>query len=142
MDKFKKYEEFVNESESLEEGTIEGYRYRFTLDGKKYFIDQGKKDKTIFGIRDKEKGGWKVMTRGHLFDPKTNDMDRNSFIEFIQQGIKFFNIRAEADASLVKDSEWAKFFKFEIKKKPGRLTKNYVIKKLQCGKAACKWLSR
>ena len=139
MDHFKDFENFINESQALKEGTIEGYRYRFSLDGVKYFIDQGKEDKTIFGIKDKKKGGWKVMTKGDLFNPDTYDMDRNSFVEFIQKGIKFFNIRAEVDSSIVKDSEWAKFFSFELEKKPGRLTKNYVIMKLQCGKAAAKW---
>jgi hypothetical protein len=142
MDRFKNFDDFVNESEAVEEGTIEGYRYRFTLDGKKYFIDQGKKDKSIFGIKDKKTGGWKVMTKGKLFDPDNHDMDRNTFVEFIQKGIKFFNIRGEVDASVVRDSEWDIFFKFELEKKPGRLTKNYVIQKLQCGKAAAKWITR
>ena len=101
-----------------------------------------KKDKSIFGIKDKKTGGWKVMTKGKLFDPDNHDMDRNTFVEFIQKGIKFFNIRGEVDASVVRDSEWDIFFKFELEKKPGRLTKNYVIQKLQCGKAAAKWITR
>ena len=82
------------------------------------------------------------MTKGKLFDPANHDMDRNSFVEFLQRGVKFFNIRDEVNASLVEESEWGKFFKFEIKKKPGRLTKRYVIQKLHCGKAAAKWMTK
>lgn len=141
--KFLNYDDFVNENaKMIDEGTIEGYRYRFTFDGKKYFIDQGKDDETIFGVKDKKKGGWMVMTKGNLFDPAANEMDRNSFVEFLQKGIKFFNIRGEVTPDIVKDSEWAKFFDFELKKKPGRITKKYAVLKLHCGKASAKWLSR
>lgn len=141
--KFLNYDDFVNENaKMIDEGTIEGYRYRFTFDGKKYFIDQGKDDETIFGVKDKKKGGWLVMTKGNLFDPSTNEMDRNAFVDFLQKGIKFFNIRGEVTPDIVKDSEWAKFFDFELKKKPGRITKRYCVLKLHCGKASAKWLSR
>ena len=134
------YDDFLNEKE-LNEDTIEGYRYKFDFEGKTYHIDQGEDDKTIFGIKDKD-GGWKVMTKGRLFDPANHDMDRNEFLKFIQRGIKYFNIRAEVSLDEVKESEWEKFFDFEIKKKPGRISKKYVILKLHCGKAAAKWLSK
>ena len=141
--KFLNYDNFVNENaKMIDEGTIEGYRYRFTFDGKKYFIDQGKDDETIFGVKDEKKGGWFVMTKGNLFDPTANEMDRNAFVEFLQKGIKFFNIRGEVTPDIIKDSEWAKFFDFELKKKPGRITKKYAVLKLHCGKASAKWLSR
>lgn len=136
----KDFNEFLNE-DILNEDTIEGYVYHFTYEGNDYEITQGKKDKTIFGIKKKD-GGWKAITKGHLFDPKHNDMDRNEMTKFLQKGIKFFNIRADVNVEEVRDSEWAKYFDFEIRKRPGRINKKYVILKLHCGKAQCKWLSR
>lgn len=139
--KFLNYEDFLNESQELNEKTIEGYSYRFNFEGKKYVIKQGKDDKSIFGIKGKDKD-WYVMTKGNLFDPKVYDMDRNSFVEFIQKGIKYFNVRNPVEVDDVKNSEWAKFFKYELDKKPGRINKKYVVLKLHCGKAAAKWLTR
>jgi len=136
---FLNYEDFLNEK-LINEDTIEGYKYRFDFEGKRYIIHQGEKDKTIFGI--KKDGDWYVMTKGHLFDPENHDMTRNEMVEFIQKGIKYFNIRNPVEVDTVKESEWAKFFDFELKKTPGRINKKYVILKLQCGKAAAKWLSK
>ena len=140
MNHLKKFEDFLNE-QRLDEDTIEGYKYRFDFEGDRYIIHQGTKDKTIFGVKNK-KGEWEVMTKGHLFDPAENGMDRNEFVEFIQRGIKYFNVRNPVEVEDVKESEWAKFFDFEIKKRPGRIDKKYVVIKLHCGKAAAKWLSK
>lgn len=140
MTKLKDYENFLNEEELLE-GTIEGYNYRFKFEDKKYIIRQSNKDKNMFGIKNKD-GGWFVMTNGHLFDPAHHDMDRNSMVELLQRGIKYFNVRNPVEPKDVKESEWAKFFKFELNKKPGKISKKYVVLKLHCGKAAAKWLSR
>jgi len=144
MNYFRKFIEFLTEKEEtskIVEGTIEGYKYRFTFEGKKYFIQQGTKDKSIFGIKDKD-GEWIVLTKGSLFDPNEHDMDRNSMVEFLQRGIKYFNVRNPVTLDDVRSSEWEKFFKFELNKKPGRINKRYVILKLHCGKAAAKWLTR
>ena len=135
-------ENFSEFEKSLNEGTIDGYRYHFNFEDKKYYITQGNKDKTIFGIKDKASGKWKVLTKGDLFDPAKNDMDRNEMVEFIQRGIKYFNIRNPVEVEDVKESEWSKFFKYELDNKPGRINKKYVIQKLQCGKAAAKWHTR
>lgn len=140
MKKILNYEDFLNE-ELLTEETIEGYKYRFMYDGKKYVISQGTKDKTIFGVKGKD-GDWIVLTKGDLFDPTNHDMDRNEFVEFLQRGIKFFNIRNPVEVEDVKNSEWGKFFDFEIKKRPGRINKKYVVLKLHCGKASAKWHTR
>jgi hypothetical protein len=144
MNYFRKFVEFLTEkaeTSKIEEGTIEGYKYRFTFEDKKYFIQQGTKDKSIFGIKDKD-GDWIVLTKGSLFDPAEHDMDRNSMVEFLQRGIKYFNVRNPVTLDDVRGSEWEKFFKFELNKKPGRINKRYVILKLHCGKAAAKWLTR
>jgi hypothetical protein len=141
MSHVKKFNEFINEAERLDEDTIEGYNYHFDFEGDRYVIHQGKKDKTIFGIKDK-KGGWKAMTKGHLFDPGEYDMDRDEFTKFLQRGIKFFNVRNPVTVEDVEGSEWAKFFDFELKKRPGRINKKYVVLKMHCGKAAAKWLAR
>ena len=133
-------EDFLNEK-LIQEDTIEGYEYRFDFEEKRYIIKQGTKDKTIFGIKNKD-GGWYVLTKGHLFDPEEHGMDRNKMVEFLQKGIKYFNIRSEVDKETLEDSEWVKFFDFELKKKPGRINKKYVILKLHCGKASAKWLTR
>jgi hypothetical protein len=135
-------ENFSAFEDSLNEGTVEGYRYHFNFEGKKYYITQGKKNQTLFGIKDKESGKWKAMTKGDLFNPSKNDMDRKEMIEFLQRGIKYFNIRNPVEVEDVKESEWAKFFKFELDNKPGRINKKYVILKLQCGKAQAKWHTR
>lgn len=135
-------ENFSQFEKSLNEGTIDGYKYHFNFEGKKYYITQGKKNKTIFGIKDKDSGKWKVLTKGDLFDPGKNGMERNEMVEFIQRGIKYFNIRNPVEIEDVKESEWSKFFKYELDNKPGRLNKKYVILKLQCGKAAAKWHTR
>jgi hypothetical protein len=135
-------ENFSQFEKSLNEGTIEGYRYHFNFEDKKYYITQGTKNKTLFGIKDKDSGKWKVLTKGDLFDPAKNGMDRNEMVEFIQRGIKYFNIRNPVEIEDVKESEWSKFFKYELDNKPGRLNKKYVILKLQCGKAQCKWHTR
>ena len=132
------FENFLSD-DPINEDTVEGYEYHFTYEGNDYNISQGKKDKTIFGIKDKDK--WKVITKGKLFDPSANEMDRNEFVKFLQKGIKFFNIRSEINLDILKESDWAKFFKFEIHKRPGRINKRYVIQKLHCGKAAAKWHS-
>lgn len=134
-------EKFMDFDDFLNENTVANYRYRFSFDGKKYFIKRGKKNKDIFGIKNDE-GKWIALTKGNLFSPKKNGMDRNSFVEHIQKGIKYFNIRNPVTVDDVKDSDWRKFFKFEIEKKPGRINKKYVILKLHAGKAAAKWLSR
>lgn len=126
----------------LNEETVEGYEYHFTFDGDEYTIKQGTKDKTIFGIRKKDSKDWLVMTKGKFFDAQANGMDLKEMTDFLQRGIKFFNIRGEVDVEIVKDSEWAKFFDFELKKKPGRINKKYAVLKLHVGKAACKWLAR
>lgn len=141
-DKFLGFDDFLNENE-LNEGTIEGYQYKFKYEDKNYRILQGTDDKSIFGIKDKD-GEWIAMTKGKLFDPSNYDMHRNEFLEFLQRGIKYFNIRGATavDARTVKESEWGKFFEFELNEKPGRLKKRYVILKLHCGKAAAKWLTR
>ena len=141
MTEFLNYDDFLNEEERIDEDTVEGYKYRFTFEGKDYVIHQGTEDKTIFGIKGKKKA-WKVMTKGKLFDPASNDMDRNEMVKFLQKGIKYFNIRADVGVEEVKESEWAKYFDFEVKNKPGRINKKYVVLKLHCGKAACKWLSK
>ena len=140
MNHLKKFEDFLNE-QKIEEGTIEGYKYRFTFEDKKYFIEQGKDDKSIFGIKDKD-GDWIVMTKGSLFDPAKHDMDRNAMVEFLQRGIKYFNVRNPVTLDDVRESEWKNFFDFELAKKPGRINKKYVVLKLHCGKAAAKWLTR
>ena len=138
------FDEYLNENEdensSLNEDTIEGYTYHFDYNGKTYKIHQGKEDKTIFGV--KKDGKWKAMTKGDLFDAKKHSMTRDEMIKFLQKGIKFFNIRSQVDIDILRDSQWAKFFDFEIKKRPGRINKKYVILKLHCGKAACKWLAK
>lgn len=134
------YEKFINEQE-VNEDTIPGYKYHFDFEGDEYTIIQGKEDKTIFGIRKKD-GEWRVMTKGRLFDPRENDMTRDEMTKFIQRGIKFFNVRNPVEIDTVKNSEWAKFFDFELKKRPGRINKKYVILKLHCGKAAAKWLAK
>lgn len=131
------FDDFLNE-EHLNEDTIKGYKYHFNFEGKKYIIHQGTEDKTIFGIKDKD-GEWSVMTKGNLFDPKTNDMEEKEFFEFIQRGIKFFNVRNPVEIDDIKESEWRKFFDYELKKKPGRLNKKYVVLKMHCGKAQSKW---
>ena len=142
MERFMNYEDFLNENEVLlTEGTIAGYKYRFKFEDKKYLIHQGKKDKSIFGVKDKD-GDWIVLTKGHLFTPKHYDMTRNEMVEFLQKGIKYFNVRNPVTVDDVKSSEWSKFFSFELEKKPGRITKRYCILKLHCGKAAAKWLTR
>lgn len=141
MKKFLNFEDFLNESENINEETVEGYKYRFSFEGKKYIIHQGEKDKTIFGIKDK-KGDWYVLTKGNLFSPDNNDLDKNSMVEFLQRGIKYFNVRNPVEIDDIKNSEWAKFFDYELKKKPGRLTKKYVVLKMHCGKAQCKYLSK
>lgn len=140
MSKILDFEGFINEN-SLNEGTVEGYKYRFNFEGKKYTIHQGEKDKTLFGVKDKD-GEWYVATKGKMFDSKSNDMEDKEFLEFIQRGIKFFNIRNPVEIEDVKQSEWKKFFNFELKNKPGRLNKKYVILKLHCGKAQSKYLSQ
>ena len=140
MSKILDFDGFINEN-SLNEGTIEGYKYHFRFEGKKYTVHQGEKDKTLFGIKDKD-GEWYVATKGKVFDPKSNDMEDKEFFEFIQRGIKFFNIRNPVEVEDVKQSEWKKFFNFELKNKPGRLNKKYVVLKMHCGKAAAKWLSQ
>ena len=142
MDNLKSFIEFLNENE-LNEDTVDGYKYHFTFEDKDYTIVQGKKNKTIFGIKN-DKGGWKVMTKGHLFDPKEHGHsdDPNEFFQFIQKGIKYFNVRNPIELDDVKESEWAKFFDFEIKKRPGRINKTYVVLKMHCGKAAAKWLAK
>ena len=140
--KLKNFDDFINENEELNEDTIEGYRYHFDFDGKEYIIDQGKDDETIFGIKKKEGNGWLVMTKGNLFDPATNSMDRNEMVKFIQNGIKYFNVRNPVDAKDVRESEWKKFFAYELEHKPGRINKKYVILKLHAGKSAAKWLSK
>ena len=140
MNHVKRFQDFLNEKK-VNEDTLEGYEYRFDFEGDTYVIEQGTKDKTIFGIKGKD-GEWDVMTKGHLFDPEENGMDRNEFVEFLQKGVKYFNIRNPVEVDDVKDSDWAKFFDFEIKKRPGRINKKYVVAKLHCGKAAAKWLSR
>lgn len=138
--KFLDYNDFLNEND-LNEGTIEGYKYKFKYSGKDYVIEQGHDDKSIFGVKDSD-GEWIALTKGNLFDPENYDMDRNTFLEFLQKGIKYFNVRNPVDLNDVKESEWAKFFEYEIKEKPGRLKKKYVVIKLHCGKAAAKWLTR
>ena len=147
-EKFLKFEDFVNESElqdgdfdELNEATIEGYEYKFKFEGRDYIIKQGVDDKSIFGVKNKD-GDWIAMTKGDLFDPKHSDMHRNEFIKFIQRGIKYFNVRNPVEVIDVKNSEWSKFFAYELAHKPGRLKKRYVVIKLHCGKAACKWLTR
>ena len=145
-EKFLKFEDFLNENglqeeEIVNEATIEGYKYKFKFEGKDYIIEQGTEDESIFGVKDKD-GEWTAMTKGNLFDPENYEMNRNEFLEFLQRGIKYFNVRNPVEISDVRDSEWAKFFKFELKDKPGRLKKRYVIIKLHCGKAACKWITR
>jgi hypothetical protein len=135
-------ENFQTFLEKINEATVKGYRYHFNFEGKKYYITQGKKDKTIFGIKDKSSGKWKVITKGDLFDPGKNDMEKNEMVEFIQRGIKYFNIRNPVEVEDVKESEWSKFFKYELDNRPGRINKKYVIQKLQCGKAQAKWHSR
>jgi hypothetical protein len=141
MQHVKKFGEYINEGKRIDEETVEGYQYHFTFEGDDYTIEQGTKDKTIFGIKGKD-GDWLAMTKGHLFDPKEHDMDRDEFVKFIQRGIKYFNVRNPVEIEDVKNSEWAKFFDFELKKRPGRLKKKYVVLKMHCGKAAAKWLSR
>lgn len=138
MEQIPNFEDFSNE---LNEETIKGYKYHFTFEDNDYTIHQGKKDKTIFGVKDKD-GGWKAMTKGKLFDSSKNDMETSEMIQFIQRGIKYFNVRNPVEQKDVRESEWSKFFRFELKHKPGRLTKKYVILKLHCGKASCKWLSK
>ena len=135
-------EKFSDFESKLNEATVKGYRYHFNFEGKKYYITQGKDDKTLFGVKDKDTGKWKVLTKGDLFDPANNDMDRKEMIEFIQRGIKYFNIRNPVEVEDVKESEWAKFFKYELDNRPGRINKKYVIMKLQCGKAQAKWHTR
>jgi hypothetical protein len=139
MTKILNFDEFLKES--LNEETVEDYRYRFRFEGKKYFIDQGTKDESIFGVKGKD-GEWKVLTKGSLFDPKKNDMEKDEFVEFIQRGIKYFNVRNPVEVEDVKESEWKKFFKYELDNRPGRINKKYVILKLHCGKASAKWHSR
>lgn len=138
--KFLGFDDFVNENE-LNEATIEGYEYRFTFDGVKYKIVQGTEDKTIFGIKNKD-GEWRVLTKGKLFDPANYDMNRNEMVEFLQRGIKYFNVRNPVTLDDVRGSEWEKFFEWELANKPGRLDKKYTVMKLHCGKAAAKWLTR
>ena len=140
MERFMNYDDFLNENEIFE-GTITGYKYRFNFEDKKFLIHQGKKDKSIFGIKGKD-DEWIVLTKGHLFTPSHYDMNRNEMVEFLQKGIKYFNVRNPVTPDDVKSSEWSKFFRFELEKKPGRLTKRYVVFKLHCGKAAAKWLTR
>ena len=134
------FDELDESMEILNEDTIEGYKYHFTFEGTDYTIRQGKKDETIFGI--KHEGKWKVLTKGRLFDPRLHDMHKNEMTNFIQKGIKYFNIRGNVDVDTVKESQWAKFFKFEIAKKPGRINKKYVILKLHAGKASAKYWAK
>lgn len=140
MKKLLGYEEFLNEDE-LNEETVEDYQYHFRFEGKRYTIHQGEKDKTLFGIKSKD-GDWFVVTKGKLFAPDSHDKHKNEMIELIQRGIKYFNVRNPVEKEDVEESEWAKFFDFELKKKPGRINKKYVVLKLHCGKAQCKYLSR
>jgi hypothetical protein len=140
MEQILNFDDFLNEKLITEE-TIEGYKYRFMYDDKKYLIHQGTKDKTIFGVKGKD-GDWIVLTKGDLFDPAKHDMDRNEFVEFLQRGVKYFNIRNPVEVEDVKNSEWGKFFDFELKKRPGRINKKYVVLKLHCGKASAKWHTR
>jgi hypothetical protein len=140
MNHIKKFDEFLNEG-MIEEDTAPDYKYHFKYEGKMHYIHQGKDDESIFGIKGKD-GDWYVMTKGDLFDPAKNDMEKKEFLSFLQRGVKYFNIRGEVDINDVKDSEWAKFFKFELAKKPGRINKKYCVLKMHCGKASAKWHSR
>lgn len=149
MPQFLDYNQFINEgeesldpkNEEINEDTVEGYEYHFNFEGKKYHIRQGKKDESIFGIKTKD-GKWFCLTKGNLFNPEDKKMDLNEFIKFLQRGIKYFNVRNPVELEDVKNSEWSQYFDYEIKHRPGRITKKYVVLKMHCGKASAKWHAR
>lgn len=112
-------------------------KYNFSFDHKRYTIRQAKTNPSKFGIKDKD-GNWEVFVRNDIFDPKRFDMEDKDFLDWVQRGIKHFNILGEVTRKEVFESEWKDLFKFELKNnKP--INKRYVILKLQCGKRNAKW---
>jgi hypothetical protein len=112
-------------------------KYNFSFDHKRYTIHQAKTNPSKFGVKDKN-GNWEVYVRDDIFDPKRFDMGDDEFLEYIQRGIKHFNILGEVTRKEVTESEWKQLFRYELKHdKP--INKRYVILKLQCGKRNAKW---
>lgn len=124
---FDEWSEEVNESS----------KYHFSYNNNRYTIHQAKSNPSKFGIKDKN-GEWEVFVRNEVFDPEHHDMEPKKFLDWVQRGIKHFNILGEVTRDEVFNSEWRSLFKYELKhKKP--INKRYVILKLQCGRRNAKW---
>lgn len=124
---FDEWSEEVNESS----------KYHFSYNNNRYTIHQAKSNPSKFGIKDKN-GEWEVFVRNEVFDPEHHDMEPKEFLDWVQRGIKHFNILGKVTRDEVFNSEWRPLFKYELKhKKP--INKRYVILKLQCGRRNAKW---
>jgi hypothetical protein len=130
MDKIKLYEEWSSES-------VNEAKYHFSFDNKRYTIHQAKTNPSKFGIKDKD-GDWEVYVRNEVFDPENHEMKPKEFLDWVQRGIKHFNILGEVSRKEIAESEWKPLFSYELKhNKP--INKRYAILKLQCGKRNAKW---
>lgn len=111
--------------------------YHFSYNNHRYTIHQAKSNPSKFGIKDKD-GEWEVYVRNDIFDPSRFDMEGKDFLDWIQRGIKHFNILGEVTRKEVSESEWKPLFKYELKHNEP-INKRYVILKLQCGRRNAKW---
>ena len=118
--------------ELFEEWQLNEAKYHFSYNHFRYTIRQSKDNPSKFGIKTKE-GDWEIFTQDHTFDAKKHDMEINEFLDWIQTGIKHFNILGVVTRKEIAESEWKSFFRYELKhNKP--INKRYAVLKLQCGK--------
>lgn len=118
-------------------GQLNETRYHFSYNNNRYTIHQAKTNPSKFGVKNKD-GEWEVYVRNDIFDPSRFDMEDKEFLDWIQRGIKHFNILGEVTRKEVFESEWKDLFKYELKHNEP-INKRYVILKLQCGKRNAKW---
>ena len=112
-------------------------KFHFNFDHKRYTIHQARTNPSKFGIKDKD-GNWEIFVRNDIFDPKKFGMKSKDFLDWVQRGIKHFNILGEVTRNEVSDSEWKQLFNFELKhNKP--INKKICILKMQCIKRNVKW---
>ena len=130
MDNIKLFEEWSNEE-------LNETKYHFHFDNKRYTIHQARTNPSKFGIKTKD-GEWEVFVRNEVFDPEHHEMKPKEFLDWVQRGIKHFNILGEVTRKEVFDSEWKSLFRYELKHHR-MINKRYVILKLQCGKRNAKW---
>ena len=115
----------------------ESRKLHFTFEDERYTIRQSEEDPTLFGIRGK-KVDWIASARGDEFNPWKHDMTGKQMLDSISRGIKHFTILGEVTKKDVEESEWRTLFPYALQHSE-LIDKEYVVLKLQCGKANAKY---